>query len=351
MTFQATVEAGDMTSRDRLLAALRGRDVDRVPVWFMRQAGRYLPEFRAIRAEHSFEQRMKDPELAARITLQPLARFPLDAAILFSDILTPLEPLGHPARFRGSGPEIDDPVRTPEQVEAMPDVDPAEAIGFVGDAMARVREALPDHAVLGFAGAPFTLAAYLIEGGSSKGFAATKRFAYQHPEAWRMLTERLADVVGDHLAYQVESGADAVQVFDTWAEVLDADEYASLALPGVQRIVSRFRNQSSAPLISFARGTTHLLPHLGAAGADALSIDWRADLAAVREHYPDTPLQGNLDPTVLFAPPPLVRERSRAVLERLGGRAHVFNLGHGVLPGTPLEGVAAMVDEVVAWRP
>jgi uroporphyrinogen decarboxylase len=351
-TVQAYAQAtGTMTSRERMLRALAGKDVDRPPIWFMRQAGRYLPEYQAIRAEVPFEARLQDPTMAADITLQPLRRFPLDAAILFSDILVPFTGMGHPAAFGPEGPRIEHPVRTAEQVDALPIPDPSDSFPYVADAMRQVRQAVPDRATLGFAGAPFTLAAYLIEGGGSKEFAHTKTFAYHHPDAWRKLSDKLADTVADHLASQAAAGADAVQLFDTWAEVLGPREYRSLALPGIQRAIGRFKETSSAPVIYFARGSPHLLPILGEVGADCLSVDWRVSLADVRTMHPETPLQGNMDPTMLFAPPRAVAAETRRVLAELSGQAHVFNLGHGILPGAPLEGVQAMVEAVTSWRP
>lgn len=345
------LRAGSLTGRGRMLRALAGKEVDRPPIWFMRQAGRYLPEYRAIREEVPFEARLQDPALAAKITLQPLQRFPLDAAILFSDILVPFSALGHPARFGAEGPTVADPVRTPEQVDAMEAAPPGKAYPYVAEALRLVRGALPEHAVLGFAGAPFTLAAYLIEGGGSKEFAATKRFAYRHPDAWNALLGKLSDVVGDHLASQARAGADAVQLFDTWAEVLGPDEYELLALPWVQRAIRRSKQDSNTPTIYFARGTPHLLPFLGATGADAFSVDWRVALADVRARYPGKPLQGNLDPTLLFAPPETVTQQTRRILDSLRGEGHVFNLGHGILPDTPLESVQAMVEAVTSWTP
>ncbi len=351
-TVQAYAQVpGTMTGRERMQRALAGKDVDRPPIWFMRQAGRYLPEYRAIRAEVPFEARLQDPAMAADITLQPLRRFPLDAAVLFSDIMVPFTGMGHPAVFGPEGPRIANSVRTPGQVDALPIPDPSKSFPYVADALRKVRQAIPDHAVLGFVGAPFTLAAYLIEGGGSKEFAHTKTFAYHHPEAWRILTDKLADTVANHLASQAAAGADAVQLFDTWAEVLGPREYRSLALPGIQRAIRRFKEKSSVPVIYFARGSPHLLPILGEVGADCLSVDWRVSLSDVRAMYPDTPLQGNMDPTILFAPPDVVAAEARRVLAELGGEAHVFNLGHGILPGAPLEGVQAMVEAVTSWRP
>ena len=340
-----------MTPRERFLRAVRGKDVDRPPVWLMRQAGRYLPEYRELRGQMTFEERVSTPDVAAEITLQPLRRFPLDAAILFSDILVPLEGMGRPARFPGGGgPVVDRPVRTPEDVGSLRQPDPEEDSPYVGRTLDLLRPQLPDHALLGFAGAPFTLAAYLIEGGGSKGFQETKRFCYHHPEAWDRLMTLCARTAAAHLRMQARHGCDALQLFDTWAEHLAPEEYERLALPYVRQVFDALRDLD-APRIYFARGTPHLLPHLPETGADAWSVDWRVPLEEVRARHPGVPLQGNLDPTLLFAPPELLRRETTWMLEALQGQAHVANLGHGILPGTPIEGVRTFVETVVGWKP
>lgn len=336
-----------MTPRELFLAAARGESTDRPPVWMMRQAGRYLPEYQAAGAGRSFESRMSDPALAAEITLQPLRRFPVDAAVLFSDIVVPLAGMGRPARIGPHGPEIAEPVRSPRDVETLRIADPSKA-DFVAAAIERVRREIPDRALLGFAGAPFTLACYLIEGGSSKGFAETKRFCYQHPEAWRALMDVTTESVVQHLRAQAAAGCDALQLFDTWAEALSASEYERLALPYTQRVFRALRDEG-APTIFFARGSAHLLPLLPKVGSDVLSIDWRLPLRDARRAMPGHALQGNLDPTLLFAPRDEVAARTRAMIDEVGGRALVANLGHGILPGTPVEGVAAFVEAVVGW--
>ena len=338
-----------MTPRERFLRACAGNDVDRPPVWLMRQAGRYLPEYRELRDATTFEKRLTSPELATEITLQPMRRFALDAAIVFSDILVPLGGMGHPARFTEHGPVVDRPVRTPEDVAALRAPEPERDSPYVAETLRRVRKELPDHALLGFAGAPFTLAAYLVEGGSSKGFQETKRLAYNHPEAWSMLLERCADAAAEHLRAQLDAGCDAVQLFDTWAEALAPSEYEWLVLPHVQRVFRAL--PAEATTIYFARGTPQLHPLLPQVGAKVWSVDWRVPLETLRAAYPDVPLQGNLDPTLLFAPPAHLRDETRAMLDALGGKAHVANLGHGILPGTPLESVGTFVETVTSWSP
>lgn len=340
-----------MSPRERFLRACQGKDVDRPPVWLMRQAGRYLPEYREVRGVLSFEERVSRPDVAAELTLQPLRRFPLDAAIIFSDILVPLAGMGRPARFPGEGgPVVDNPVRTPEDVDSLRVADPDKDSPYLAESLRTVRGAIPDRALLGFAGAPFTLAAYLIEGGASKGFQQTKRFCYQHPEAWEKLLDLCARTAVDHLKAQVRAGCDAVQVFDTWAEQLAPEEYERLVLPHVQRVFQGLRD-AGVPTIYFARGSPHLLPHLPKTGATVWSIDWRVPLEDVRAAYPGQPLQGNLDPTLLFAPPRTLAQETRWMLEALHGEGHVANLGHGILPGTPVEGVRTFIETVVGWSP
>lgn len=339
--------AAALTPRERFLRACEGKDIDRPPVWLMRQAGRYLPEYRELREATTFEKRLTSADLATEITLQPLRRFPLDAAIVFSDILVPLTGMGRPARFDEHGPHVDRPVRTPADVESLGTPECARDSPYLLDTLRRVRKELPDHALLGFAGAPFTLAAYLIEGGSSKGFQETKRFAYQHPDAWHRLLDHCARAAAEHLRAQLEAGCDAVQLFDTWAETLAPSEYEQLVLPHVRTVFRALPAEATS--IYFARGTPQLHPYLRETGARAWSTDWRVPLETMRALYPGVPLQGNLDPTLLFAPPALLVEETRAMLDALGGEAHIANLGHGILPGTPLESVGTFVKTVTEW--
>ncbi|HWG91361.1 MAG TPA: uroporphyrinogen decarboxylase [Candidatus Thermoplasmatota archaeon] len=342
-----------MNGRDRITAALSGKPVDRPPIWFMRQAGRYLPEYQAVRAQHTFEETATSPELATKVTVQPVHRFDLDAAIIFSDILVPLTGMGREASFPGEGgPRIDRPVNTPADVKELSIGDPWKATPYVPETIRLTRQALPDKAVFGFAGAPFTLASYLIEGGhnSKSSFAKTKSFAYQHPGAFRDLLHVCAETAARHLKAQIEAGADAVQLFDTWAEILGPREYQELVLPSIQHVFKAL-SRERVPRIYFARGTPHLLPYFPETGATAFSLDWRVSIASARELLGQaTPLQGNLDPTILFAPPDRVARETRAVLEDGAGGPHVFNLGHGILPGTPIPSVEAMVRTVQTWK-
>jgi uroporphyrinogen decarboxylase len=335
----------------RFLAACRREPVDRTPVWFMRQAGRYMPEYRALRARHNLLELCLTPELAVEVTLQPVRALGVDAAILFSDLLLPLAPLGLPFDFQaGEGPVIETPVRTRADVERLRRFEPRQELAPVLTAIRLLRRELDGRVpLIGFAGAPFTLASYAIEGGRSTHFARVKALMYQEPETWHRLAGLLADVVGDYLKAQVEAGVDALQVFDSWVGVLDERDYRQLVLPHVRTLFDRLR-VSGVPLIHFGTGTGHLLRAMREGGGDVLGVDWRTPLdEAWRIVGDDVALQGNLDPTLLLAP----RERLLAgvdeVLERVAGRrGHIFNLGHGILPDTPVESVKAVVERVQA---
>jgi len=332
------------------LAALQGRRPSRRPLWIMRQAGRYLPEYRAVREKVSFHQLCTTPELACEVTLQPLARYDLDAGIIFSDILTPLEPMGAAFDFSEGSPRLAAPLRDQRQLESLQVVDPREELAFVAEAIALVRAARPEIPLIGFAGAPLTLAAYLVEGGGSQDFRHFKTLLYTRPDLAHALLETLADQVARHLTMQVEAGCSAVQVFDSWASILHPADYRHFALPTLQRIM-----QALAPLqvprILFSKGGLTNLDALRETGADALSLDWTSDLAVAGAAAPDHVLQGNLDPVVLLGSEDEIRRRARAVC-RAGDRArgHVFNLGHGILPPTPPEAVALLIETVHAHR-
>jgi uroporphyrinogen decarboxylase len=334
--------------RTRIERALRGEQVDRPPIWFMRQAGRYLPEYRAVRERTSFLGLCRDPELAVEVTLQPVKRFGLDAAIIFSDILLPLDAMGRELRFlAGEGPSFPDPVRTPDDVRSLKSLDPQRDLKEPLEAI-RLAVARSPVPVLGFAGAPFTLACYLVEGGGSQDWIATKRFMTAEPVAFRDLLDRLADAVGSYLQAQIEAGAVAVQLFDTWAGTLSFDDYRMFALPAARRALAHVRG---APRIYFTKDASPFLRVLPETGADVIGLDWRTDMAHAREVLGDVPVQGNLDPIALFAPPDEVRRRVQAIIRAAGPRGHVMNLGHGIVPETPIEGVEAMVDAVksFAW--
>lgn len=317
----------------------------------MRQAGRYLPEYRALREHHSILELCHAPELAAEVTLQPVRRFPLDAAILFADILLPFEPLGLGLSFaQGEGPVIARPIRDPAAVAALPDVDPTRDLAYVLETVRRVRAELPAAtALIGFAGAPFTLASYAIEGGASRDFARTKRFMYAHPDAWHTLLDRLADLVGTFLAAQARAGAGAVQLFDSWVGCLSPSDYREF-VQGHSRRAIGLAAAAGTPVIHFGTGTTGFLADFAAAGGDVIGVDWRVRLDhAWSTVGPERAVQGNLDPIALFAPAPQLERRVQDVLSAAGSRpGHIFNLGHGVLPETPIAAVQQVVELVHA---
>jgi uroporphyrinogen decarboxylase len=334
---------------DRFLRACRREAVDRTPVWFMRQAGRYLPEYRALREKHTLLTLCRTPELAVEATLQPVRLLGVDAAILFSDLLLPLEPLGIPFEFQvGEGPVILKPIRGGADIAVLRRFEPREDLAPVLEAIRWLRRELEGKVpLIGFAGAPFTLASYAIEGGHSTAFAATKALMYGEPSSWHRLAGLLAAVAGDYLRAQVEAGAQALQLFDSWVGALDETDYREFALPHVRAIFEALRG-TGVPVIHFGTGTGHLLAAQREAGGDVIGVDWRTPLdEAWRRVGGDAAVQGNLDPTLLLGPRPRLLERVDDVLRRAGGRAgHVFNLGHGVLPGTPVENVRAVVERV-----
>jgi len=332
-----------MTRTERFLRACRGEPVDRPPVWLMRQAGRYLPEYRAARAGVSFLDACRDVERAVEISLQPLRLVGTEAVILFSAIFVPVLGMGVDLDFR-PGPVIAKPLRTLADVEALAVPDAPTSVPYVFEILRRLRAELDAEAVplLGFAGAPFTLAAYLVEGKGSKDFGALKRMMYREPAVLRALLERLEEMTVGYLNAQIDAGAQAVQLFDTWAGLLGPADYVEWILPSHQTIARRLARER-APLILYVNGGSHVLDPMIESGADVLSLDWRVDLAAAARHIGQrASVQGNLDPCALAAPP----ERIAAWVRELaaGGRAargHVLNLGHGCLPETPVEGVRA----------
>lgn len=334
-----------MTGRARFLAAVHGRPVDHVPVWFMRQAGRHLPEYRALRKDTDFWSALTDPDTARTITLQPVERYGVDAAVLFSDILVPLPETGAPVRFvPGKGPRLDSPVRTAEDVDRLTPPESATPLRFVHDACRAVREAAPDTAVVGFSGAPFTLAAYMVEGGGSKDWAKTRAFLASEPEAFDRLLAITTKAAMAQLDAQATAGADALQVFDSWAEVLDAALYRERVLPHVRRLVDHIHGHG-LPCVLFAKGSPHILPVLHDAGAEMVGVDWRMPLAEARRILGPVALQGNIDPALMAAPPEVaVAAAERAIVEAAeapGG--HVLNTGHGLSPDARTETVAAVV--------
>jgi uroporphyrinogen decarboxylase len=330
------------------LAACRRRPTGFTPVWLMRQAGRYLPEYRALRSRFGFLELCKNPEAAAEVTLLPVERLAVDAAILFADILLVAEPMGVGLEFaRGEGPAIHRPVRSAADVGRLAEPDPTESLSFVFETVRRVRAALADRIpLIGFAGAPFTVASYLVEGGASRDYLETKRLMYADPDAWHALLALLARTTARYLNGQIAAGAQAVQLFDSWVGCLAPDDYRAYVLPHSRAVIQALT--PGVPVIHFGTGTAGLLEAFREAGGDVIGLDWRVDLgqAWARVGH-DVAVQGNLDPVALLAPPEAIRQRVRAILDCAGGRpGHVFNLGHGVLPQTPVDHVRAMVDAV-----
>jgi uroporphyrinogen decarboxylase len=331
-----------------LLRAARRQPTDFTPVWIMRQAGRYLPEYRAMRERYGFLELCKNSDAAAAVTLQPVDRLGVDAAILFADILLVIEPMGVGLEFaRGEGPVIHRPVRSHADVRRLARVDPHEATPFVFETARTVRRALDGRVpLIGFAGAPFTVASYLVEGGASREYLHTKRFMYEDPEGWHALMEILVELTAAYLNCQIAAGAQAVQLFDSWVGALSPDDYRDYVLPWSRAVIRRLT--PGAPVIHFGTGTAALLPLMKEAGGDVIGLDWRVDLdEAWARLGDDVGVQGNLDPAALLAKPGHFRPRVRAILDRAGGRpGHIFNLGHGVLQQTPVDHVVALVDMV-----
>ncbi len=338
-----------MNRRERFCAACRGEAVDRPPVWVMRQAGRYLPEYLELRSRHSFLDVCHKAELAREVALQPLRRFPLDAAILFSDILVVPEAMGITVDYPDGGPTLAPLIDSQAALQHLHEPDITRELGYVGEALDAIRDGIgPDMALIGFAGAPYTLATYMVEGGGGeKRFRGIKRLAAQEPEFLQSLLDRLVDTVTGYLRMQIEHGADALQLFDTWAGELSPADFRRFALPAVARIVENLK-PSGVPVIYYVNGVGGLLEDMTTSGADVLSVDWRVSLADARRRTNDAvPLQGNLDPLELTGSEAYIRRRVRELhAEMRGGRGHIFNLGHGVLPDTPIEGVRVFVDEV-----
>jgi uroporphyrinogen decarboxylase len=315
----------------------------------MRQAGRYLPEYRAIRQKVDFLTLCKTPELAAEVTIQPVDILGVDAAILFADILLPLEAMGAELQFvKGDGPTFPHPVRTREDIARLREPNVDETLGYVFDAMRLVRRELDGRVpVLGFGGTPWTLAAYLVEGGGSKHFEHLLAWSYGDPEGLSVLLDRVADVSIAYLLGQIAAGAQALQLFDTWGGLLDLDRWRAMALPPLRKIVDALKGK--VPLIYYINGGTHLLPALAELPVDVLSVDWRLPLSEVRRRLGDGApriLQGNLDPAALLAPIPEIERRTAAVIEQGRGGGHIVNLGHGILPMVPVENAKAFVEAV-----
>jgi uroporphyrinogen decarboxylase len=331
-----------------LVQAARREPTPYTPIWLMRQAGRYMAEYRAIRGRYGFLELCKTPDAAAEVTLQPVDHLGVDGAILFADILLIAEPLGVGLEFaKGEGPVIHRPVRTLADVERLAPVDVESALGFVFETVRLVVRALAGRVpLIGFAGAPFTVASYVVEGGPSRDYHVTKRLMYEEPAAWHRLMGILADGTARYLAGQIAAGARIVQLFDSWVGALSPADYRTYVLPHSRRVIEALRG--TAPVIHFGTGTAGLLRAMREAGGDVIGLDWRIDLdEGWRAVGHDVGVQGNLDPAVLLGKGALIRERARDILRRAGGRpGHIFNLGHGIDQTTPVEHVKALVDIV-----
>jgi uroporphyrinogen decarboxylase len=335
---------------DRLLRACKRQQVDRTPVWMMRQAGRYMKEYRDIRAKVSFLELCKNPDLAAEVSLQPLRAFGVDAVIFFSDILIPVEAMGVGVALTDKGPEIANPIRRREDVDLLRIPDPASEVPFVGEILRKLRGELKNQTpLIGFAGAPWTLASYMIEGGGSKSFAEIKSLAYREPRVLHALLDKLAETISSYLLFQIESGAQALQLFDTWAGELNKSDYEEFALPYTQKIFDAIG--ARVPRILYLNGCSAILESMARSGADVLSIDWRLSIAEARRRVGDkVALQGNLDPCVLLGSKEGVLAKTQAILKDAGPVGHILNLGHGILPPTPVENARAFIECGQSYR-
>ena len=330
------------------LRACRREPTEYTPIWLMRQAGRYMKEYRALRKKYSFLEMCKNPELAAQVTLQPIEKFKLDAAIIFSDILIPLDPMGVEFDFgKGEGPVFQHPLRQMEDIEKLRIIEPEEELSFLMKAIQIVRKELEGKIpLIGFSGAPFTLASYIIEGGHSKNYILTKSLMYQNGPAWDVLMEKISEVLIRYLSAQIRSGIQAIQLFDSWVGCLSPGDYEKYILPYSQKVIEGVGKK--VPLIHFATSSSALLGLMKRAGGDVIGVDWRMNIseAWARLGY-GVAIQGNLDPVVLYGPVDLIEKEVKRILDSIAGRpGHIFNLGHGILPNTPPDHVAALVEMV-----
>ncbi len=335
-----------MSRADRFINACRRQPVDCTPVWMMRQAGRYLPEYREIRAKHTFLEMCKTPELAAEVTIQPIRRYEIDAAIIFADILLPLEPMGIGLEFaKGEGPVIHNPVRTMSDVQKLKPIDAATQIEYLMTAIKIVLKELNGKVpLIGFSGAPFTLASYIIEGGGSRNYEHAKTMMFAEPKAWHKLMEHLTGVIINYLNAQIDTGVQVVQLFDSWVGALGPADYREFVLPHQKNVIAGVKK--TVPLIHFANGATHLLEMVAEAGGDVIGLDWRCNLdEAWKRVGHDKGVQGNIDPISLFGTKEFIRKRTKEILDRAGNRnGHIMNLGHGILQQTPLDHAAEFIN-------
>lgn len=330
-----------------LLRACRREPTSYTPVWLMRQAGRYMPEYRQLRAKVAFLELCKTPDLAAEVTVTAVERLGVDAAIIFADILLLLEPMGMQLEFSpGDGPVLHNPIRTLEDVERLREVEPAESLPFVLQAITLTRAQLKPHIpLIGFAGAPFTLASYMVEGGASRDYVRTKTLMYTQPAAWHALMACLSRNLVRYLNGQIAAGAQVVQLFDSWVGTLSPTDYRTFVLPHSQAVMANLT--PGVPVIHFGTSTGALLELMREAGGDVIGVDFRVELDHAWQRLGDIGIQGNLDPAVLYADRAYVRQRVQRILQQAGGRpGHIFNLGHGILPTTPVDNVLALIDAV-----
>ena len=335
---------------DRLLRACRRQPVDRTPVWMMRQAGRYMKEYRDIRAKVSFLELCKNSDLAAEVSLQPYRVLGVDAVIFFSDILIPVEAMGLEVALTDKGPELANPIRQRSDVDQLRIPDPATEVAFVGSIIKKLRQELQNEVpLIGFAGAPWTLASYMIEGGGSKNFAEIKTLAYREPQILHALLDKLASTVSSYLLFQIESGAQVIQLFDTWAGELNRSDYEEFALPYTQRIFQAIGTR--VPRILYLNGCSAILESMADSGADVISIDWRISIADAKQRVGDrVALQGNLDPCVLLGPEDRIFAKTKEILDQAGPAGHILNLGHGILPPTPVENARSFITFAQSYR-
>jgi uroporphyrinogen decarboxylase len=351
-TKKETPSAENLLDGNRIVRACLRRPVDCTPVWFLRQAGRYMQEYRDVRKHHTLVEICKQPELAAEVTITAAEKLGVDAAIIFADLLLPLEPMGLPFEFQaGEGPVVHHPVRTAQDVAALR-TDRADELDYVARAIQKVAAHFGDRlGIIGFCGAPYTLASYMIEGGGSRNYIYTKQLMYGDSSAWRRLLDKLVVVLTEYCRQQVEAGADVIQIFDSWAGSLAVADYRDYALEASTRLVRAVQGMG-VPVIYFGVETTGLLPAMSSTGADVIGLDWRQSLADGWRAVGHTrAVQGNLDPITLFAPLDVLEKRVNEILRSAGGRpGHIFNLGHGIVPGTPVENVQAVVKMVHQFR-
>ncbi len=334
---------------DLFLRACKKQNVERTPIWIMRQAGRYLPEYRAVRAQSDFLTMCKTPELAAEVTIQPIDIVGVDAAILFSDILVIPEAMGmHLEMNEGKGPVFPNPIRTVEDAKKLKDIDPTKELKYVLDAVILTKKNLDNRVpLIGFSGSPWTLLTYMVEGKGSKNFSEVKKLIYNNPELAHAILNKLSKIIADYLSAKIEAGCNAVQIFDTWGGILSQKDFEEFSLQYVEKIISQIKRKDE-PVIFFAKGVHFKLDKLANIGADVLGLDWTMDLGEVRKQVGDkVALQGNMDPTVLYANKDYIRKETKRVLSSFGkGDGHIFNLGHGVLPDIDPENVKALVQSV-----